>query len=287
MKVVLFCGGQGLRMRGGGNDDLPKPMVPLGNRPILWHLMKYYAHWGHTDFILCLGYKGATIKEFFVRYQEWISNDFVLTDGGCNIELLRRDMDGWRITVVDTGLDASIGERLMAVRPYLRDEEVFLANYSDGLTDCPLPAVIDRLEQTQAVGACMVVRPSISLHFVRHARNGLVTQVLDPEQADSWVNAGFFAFRREIFDYMRPGEELVEEPFQRLIAARKLAVQPYTGFWRCCDTFKDLQTLETLLRGGGAPWELWRRFAPGRGPLWPLDDAQEAQEAPLAASLLV
>ncbi len=270
-------------MRGGpGNDSLPKPMVPLGPRPILWHLMKYYAHWGHTDFILCLGYKGATIKEFFVRYQEWISNDFVLTGGGRHIELTRRDMDDWRITVVDTGLDASIGERLLAVRPYLEGEEMFLANYSDGLTDCPLPAIIDRLQQTQAIGACMVVRPSISLHFVHHGPDGLVSEVLDAEQADSWVNAGFFAFRQEIFDYMRPGEELVEEPFQRLIEVRKLAALPYTGFWRCCDTFKDLQTLESLLRGGNAPWELWRRFAPGRGPHL----QQQPDEASLTSSLV-
>ena len=267
MKVVLFCGGQGLRMRGGGSrtDDLPKPMVPLGNRPILWHLMKYYAHWGHKDFILCLGYKGATIKEFFVGYQEWISNDFVLTGGGRKLELLRRDLDDWRITAVDTGLDATIGERLLAVRPYLEGEEMFLANYTDGLTDCPLPDIIERLRQTQAIGACMVVRPSISLHFVQHAPDGVVTDVLDAKQADSWVNAGFFAFRPKVFDYMRPGEELVDEPFKRLIAERRLAALPYTGFWRCCDTFKDLQTLESLLRGGSAPWELWRQGLPETG----------------------
>jgi glucose-1-phosphate cytidylyltransferase len=269
MKVVLFCGGQGLRMRGAGSDDLPKPMVPLGSRPILWHVMKYYAHWGHTDFILCLGHKGETIKEFFVNYQEWISNDFVLSGGGRKMELLRRDMQNWRVTLVDTGLDSTIGERLLAVRPYLAGEETFLANYSDGLTDCPLPAIVSRLQKTEAVGAFLVVRPGVSLHFVHHAENGLVTGVLNAEQADSWVNAGFFVFRQEIFDYMRPGEELVEQPFERLIEAGKLAALPYTGFWRCCDTFKDLQALESLQRKGIAPWELGRRFAPGRGPVFP------------------
>ena len=263
MKVVLFCGGQGLRMRGPGND-LPKPMVPLGTRPILWHLMKYYAHWGHKDFILCLGYKSTTIKEFFAQYQEWISNDFVLTGGGGRLELLRRDMEDWRITLVDTGQDANIGERLVAVRPFLEGEDVFLANYSDGLTDCPLPAITSRLLDTNAVGVCMVARPNMSLHMVRHDSNGMVDDVMDAEQADTWINAGFFAFRQQIFDYIRPGEELVLEPFQRLIAARKLAAFPYTGFWRCCDTFKDLQTLESLLARGPAPWELWRRPAPER-----------------------
>jgi glucose-1-phosphate cytidylyltransferase len=248
-------------MRGASGDDLPKPMVPLGTRPILWHLMKYYAHWGHKDFILCLGYKGTTIKEFFVHYQDWISNDFVVTDGGRKIELFQPDMADWRITLLDTGSDATIAERLLAVRPYLRDEPVFLANYSDGLTDCPLPEITDRLERTGAVATFLVVRPNISLHFVQHAPDGLVTNVMTSEQADAWVNGGFFALRQEIFDYILPGDELVEAPFQRLVAARKLAALPYTGFWRCCDTFKDLQTLESLLRRGAAPWEVWRTAA--------------------------
>jgi len=265
MKVVLFCGGQGTRMRSSLND-LPKPLVPLGPRPVLWHLMKYYAHWGHKDFILCLGYKAAAIKEFFIQYQEWISNDCVLSDGGHSVELLRHDMKDWRITLVDTGIDACIGERLVAVRPFLENESMFLANYSDGLTDCALPDIISRLEETCAVGACMVVRPNISLHFVHHTPDGLVTDVQSAEQADTWINAGFFTFRREIFDYIQPGEDLVLEPFQRLIEARQLAALPYSGFWRCCDTFKDLQTLEGLLSRGPGPWELWRRFPPGLGP---------------------
>jgi glucose-1-phosphate cytidylyltransferase len=282
MKVVLFCGGQGTRMRSSLND-LPKPLVPLGPRPVLWHLMKYYAHWGHKDFILCLGYKAAAIKEFFIQYQEWISNDCVLSDGGHSVELLRHDMKDWRITLVDTGIDACIGERLLAVRPFLEGERMFLANYSDGLTDCALPDIISRLEETSAVGACMVVRPNISLHFVHHAPSGMVTGVQSAEQADTWINAGFFAFRREIFDYVHPGEDLVLEPFQRLIEARQLAALPYNGFWRCCDTFKDLQVLEGLLSRGPGPWELWRRFPPGLGPASP----QQTDTAPhrLAASL--
>ena len=263
MKVVLFCGGQGLRMRANGaSNDLPKPMVPLGPRPILWHLMKYYAHFGHREFILCLGYKGATIKEFFANYQEWISNDFVLSGGGTRLNLLKRDMDDWRVTLVDTGLDANIGERLVAVREFLEDDEMFLANYSDGLTDCPVQPIVDHLTRTNAVGVCMVARPNISLHLVKHASDGLVREVLDPDQANLWINAGFFAFRREIFDYIRPGEELVLEPFNRLIAAGKLVAHPYTGFWRCCDTFKDHHALQSLLERGPAPWEVWRKAPP-------------------------
>jgi glucose-1-phosphate cytidylyltransferase len=268
MKVVLFCGGQGLRMR-GGSDDVPKPMVTLGTRPILWHLMKYYAHWGYNDFILCLGHKGTAIKNFFAHYQEWISNDFILSNGGRSLDLLQRDTDDWRITLIDTGQDACIGERLLAVRHLVENEPIFLANYSDGLSDFPMPAIVDHLDRTGAVGSMMVARPNISLHFVNRDKDGLVTGVVDAEQAGSWINAGFFAFRPELFDYMRPGEDLVLEPFNRLIRERKLAALPYEGFWRCCDTFKDYQTLENLHARGPAPWELWRRFSPGQGPSAP------------------
>lgn len=267
MKVVLFCGGLGLRMR-DVSEALPKPMVPIGNRPILWHLMKYYAHWGHKDFILCLGHKSHVIKDFFLRYDECVTNDFVLSEGGRKVDLLRRDIDDWRITFVETGLDANIGERLRAVRSHLEGEEMFLANYSDGLTDAPLPAIINRVEQTGAIAACMTARPNTSFHFVEAGQDGIVSAVNDVETHDLWVNAGYFVLRQEIFDFLGPGEELVLEPFERLIMARKLVAFPYQGFWRGCDTFKDLQTMEALLPKGPAPWELWRRFAPGTSPGW-------------------
>lgn len=268
MKVVLFCGGLGLRMRGLA-EGMPKPMAPLGNRPILWHLMKYYAHWGHKDFILCLGYKGSAIKEFFVGYKEWISNDFVLSEGGCSLEPLSRDIEDWRITFVDTGLDACVGERLLAVREHLRDEEVFLANYADGLTDCPLPAVVAELERGGATGAFITARANASVHCVEQDPDGVVRGVHRLDQMDLRINAGFFAFRQEIFDHMRPGEDLVEQPFARLIERRRLVALPWHGYWRCCDTFKDLQTLEAELARGPAPWEVWRRFPPGEGPEMP------------------
>src|SRR5215467_5430151 len=127
MKVVLFCGGAGMRMR-GYSDDVPKPMVQIGNRPILWHVMKYYAHYGHKDFILCLGYKGNSIKDYFLHYDESASNDFVLSQGGKNIQYLTGDIDDWTITFVHFDANATIGERLMALEPHLRGEEMFLAN---------------------------------------------------------------------------------------------------------------------------------------------------------------
>ena len=266
MKVVLFCGGQGLRMRGAA-EGLPKPMVRLGRRPLLWHVMRYYAHWGHKDFILCLGHGGEAIKEYFVANEEWRSSDFVLVPGGSRPEPLGRDdMRDWRITFVDTGADANIGERLLAVRQHLRGEETFLANYSDGLTDYPLPQLIDDALDRRAVGAFLATRPATSFHFVEQDADGTVRGIRPVEETALRVNGGFFVFDRDIFDHIRPGEELVEGPFARLAEQRLLLAHRYDGFWRCCDTPKDLRALEGMLARGPAPWELWRRFPPGDGP---------------------
>src|SRR5689334_7517068 len=150
MKVVLFCGGAGMRLRGYA-DDVPKPMVQIGTRPILWHLMKYYAHFGHNEFILCLGYKGEAIKQYFLHYDESLSNDFVWSKGGKKVQFLNRDIDDWTITFVETGALATIGERLKATEPYLKNEEMFLANYGDGLSDLPLPSMLNRFVESKAI----------------------------------------------------------------------------------------------------------------------------------------
>src|SRR5262245_7456361 len=138
MKVVLFCGGLGTRLR-EHSETVPKPMVNIGYRPIIWNLMKYYAYYGHTDFVLCLGYRGDVIKQYFLNYDECLSNDCVLSRGGQTLHVFNRDIEDWTITFVDTGLHTNIGQRLKAVEPYLDGEEMFLANYSDGLADLPLP----------------------------------------------------------------------------------------------------------------------------------------------------
>ena len=165
MKVVLFCGGAGMRLR-GYVDDVPKPMVQIGNRPILWHLMKYYVHFGHKDFILCLGHKGNVIKDYFLHYDESTSNDFVWSHGGKKIEYINRDLDDWTITFVETGIHSTIGERLKAVEPYLQGEEMFLANYGDGLSDLNLPIMIDEFGQSDAVGSLLLVQPTASFDIV-------------------------------------------------------------------------------------------------------------------------
>ena len=228
MKVVIFCGGLGMRLREAG-EDIPKPMVPIGNRPILWHLMKYYAHYGHTDFILCLGYRADAIKKFFLNYEETSSNDFVLSNGGREIELMNRDISDWRITFADTGVNANIGQRLMAVRNYLRGEETFLANYADGLTDMHLPSVIERFESGGKIANFVSVRPNLSFHAVSARPDGRVSEIKPVMDTDLRINGGFFLFRREIFDYMRPGEELVQEPFDRLLRANRLLTHTRTA----------------------------------------------------------
>ena len=261
MKVVLFCGGRGLRIREEA-QNLPKPMVQIGYRPILWHIMRYYAHFGHKDFVLCLGYRGDVIKRYFRDYDECISNDFVLTGGGRGIELLRSDIDDWRITFVDTGLEANIGERLLAVRPHLEGEEVFLVNYADGVTDLPLSEYVDEFLRSGRIGAFVAVKPTGTFHLVEFGSDGLVQSVRHITDSGARINGGFFAFRREVFDYIRPGEELVIEPFQRLIAARQLLAYRYDGFWACMDTFKERQLLEDMHGRGQAPWEVWKAHAP-------------------------
>jgi glucose-1-phosphate cytidylyltransferase len=257
MKVVLFCGGMGMRIR-EFSDSIPKPMVPVGNRPILWNLMKYYAHYGHKDFILCLGYKSEAIKEYFLHYQEEYSNDFVLTKGGKNVELLNKDIDDWKITFVNTGLQSNIGQRLKAVEKYLEGEEEFLANYSDGLTNMPLDKVIDHFHQKNKIASFVSMKPSWSFDIVNMRENDQVDGLVHITKSGIWVNAGFFTFRKDIFQYIKNGEELVYEPFRRLIKEEQLVTYKYDGFFLAMDTFKEKMTLDDMCSRGETPWEVWK-----------------------------
>ncbi|MCI0548313.1 MAG: glucose-1-phosphate cytidylyltransferase [Candidatus Rokubacteria bacterium] len=265
MKVVLFCGGQGTRIR-EYSDTIPKPMIPIGYRPMLWHVMKYYAHFGHTEFILCLGYRGDVIKHYFLNYDECLSNDFVLSNGGRDVTLHGRDIEDWKITFVDTGLHANVGQRLRAVEPYLAGERVFLANYADGLSDLPLDDYLEHFHRQDKIASFLCVKPSQTFHAVTVGEDGLVRNVRHATQAGLLINGGFFALKQEIFEYMGEGEELVEEPFRRLITARQLLGYTYSGFWQCMDTFKDKQLFDDMNARGYTPWEVWRR-APASPPV--------------------
>ncbi len=260
MKVVLFCGGQGIRLR-DYSDQIPKPMVQIGYRPILWNVMKYYASYGHKDFILCLGYKADVIKNYFINYDETLSNNFIYTKGGKDIELVNSDIEDWTITFVDTGMNANIGMRLMKVKEYLKDDEMFLANYSDGLTDLCLPDMIKWFENDKdKVASFMVSQPNQSFHVVQRKENGLVQKMSHIGSSGLYINTGYFILRREIFDYMEYGDELVEQPFNRLIEKKKLISWDHKGFWTSMDTFKDKKTLDDIYAQGNPPWEVWNHL---------------------------
>jgi glucose-1-phosphate cytidylyltransferase len=256
MKVVLFCGGLGTRL-GNGAEGVPKPMVKIGYRPVLWHIMKYYAHYGHHEFILCLGYRADLIKEYFINYNEYLSNDFTLSNGGKTIVLENADIRDWRITFVDTGLRANIGQRLKAVEKYLQGEEMFLANYADGLTNLPLPDMIDFFAKSGKIGSFVCVKPSQTFHIVSLGDQDIVQDIRYVKDTNITINGGYFIFRKEIFEYIKNGEELVQQPFRRLIQERQLIGYRYEHFW-CMDTFKEQQELTDMYNQGHAPWEVWK-----------------------------
>lgn len=262
MKVVLFCGGFGMRMR-EYSETIPKPMVKIGYRPIIWHVMKYYAHFGHKDFVLCLGWQGNVIKDYFLNYDECLSNDFKLSKGGRQVRLLNTDIDDWNITFVDTGANSAIGERLRRVREHVAGEEIFLANYTDGLSNLNLDMLIEQHRQSRSTATFVSVPPTQTFHTVSIDADGRVNAINTIEDSDLWINGGFFVLSQEIFDYIHPGEELVEKPFRRLIAEGKLSSVRFDGFWSCMDTYKEMSQLHDLYEKGDRPWAVWENPTPG------------------------
>lgn len=258
MKVVIFCGGLGLRMRTGA-DSAPKPMMTIGDRPVLWHVMRYYAHFGHTEFILCLGHGAASVKQYFLQYEETHSNDFVLAKGGRQVELLDSDISEWRITFVDTGIETSIGERLRRVRPYLEDDEIFLANYGDVLTDAPMDRIVDQFAAGDAAASLLAVPPQASFHIVEFGADARIGGIRSVTELPLWINGGYFALRQDVFDVLGKNEDLVGDAFPRLAAMNRLLAVPYHGFWAAMDTLKERTALDDMFRKGTRPWMVWSR----------------------------
>jgi glucose-1-phosphate cytidylyltransferase len=254
MKTVLFCGGLGTRIR-DYSENVPKPMIPVGDKPILWHLMHYYSEYGHRDFVLCLGYKANAVKEFFLNWRQQTYSDCVISDAGRKVEFLGDRLPDWRVTLVDTGLWRNIGQRLCAVREHVKNEEMFLANYSDGLSDAPLPQMIELLEKSGKTGCFLAVRPPLTFHLVEFDGNGEVQRMRASADSDIWINAGYFVFRNKVFDYINEGEELVVEPFERMIADGELIAYRHDGFFRAMDTLRDKQLLEDMVQRGHMPWQ--------------------------------
>jgi glucose-1-phosphate cytidylyltransferase len=256
VKVVLFCGGLGMRMRDGITSG-PKPMAMVGERPLLWHVMRYYAHFGHKDFIICLGYGATAVKDFFLNYDETRSNDFVIENGAREIKLFKTDISEWRITLIDTGLNSPIGERLRRVRRFVEDEPIFLANYADVLTNAQLPDMIERFEASDAIVGLLAVPPQSSHHVVDIDDNGLITQVTAMQDLRQWENGGYFVMRPEIFDHLNEGEDLVEDAIMRLVPQRRVLAYPYKGYWSPADTVKERVQLDELYHRGTCPWMIW------------------------------
>ena len=261
MKVVLFCGGLGLRMR-SSDDSAPKPMMPIGHRPVLWHVMRYYAHFGHTDFILCLGYGARAVKDYFLNYHETHSNDFVLTKGGEHVELISSDISEWSITFVDTGIDTAIGERLRRVRRYLDDDEIFLANYGDVLTDAPVNDIIDEVAASDVAGSLLAVPPQDSFHVVDINSASRITAFTPAAEMNMRINGGYFVLKQDIFEYLHEGEDLVMNACVRAAEDGRMLAIPYDGFWAAMDTLKERSWLEDLYRTGRCPWAVWQEHPP-------------------------
>ena len=255
MKVVLFCGGFGTRMRTGSAADVPKPMQMVGPRPLLWHVMRYYAHFGHTEFILCLGYGAHHIKNFFLDYRETESNDFVLRKG--DLELLASDIADWTISFVNTGIASPIGERLRRVREHLDGAEMFLANYADVLTDAPLPEIIDRFAASDAGASMMVVPPPGTFHCVELGENSMVGGITPVDTMPIWVNGGNFVLRQEVFEHIPENGDLVADGCAELAKRGRLLAYPYRGYWRPTDTVKERVALDEAYSRGEKPWALW------------------------------
>jgi glucose-1-phosphate cytidylyltransferase len=276
VKVVIFCGGLGMRIR-TGPESLPKPMMPIGHRPVLWHVMRYYAHFGHTEFVLCLGYGAEAVKQYFLDYRETGSNDFVLTKGGQHVEMLDTDISDWTITFIDTGVETAIGERLRRVRPYLEEDEVFLANYGDVLTDAPMNDLVEEFVSSDAVASLLAVKPQESFHVVDIGPGDRIVGLTPVAELPMHINGGYFILRQGIFDYLDEGDDLVMDGCVKAARDGLLLAFPYSGFWAPMDTLKERTALEEQYRSGCSPWALWREHREPGGPTRvppPVDVAQ-------------
>lgn len=261
MKVVILCGGFGTRIRDVA-QDIPKPLVPVGGHPILWHIMKYYSCYGYNDFILCLGYKSHVIKDFFLHY-ETNSRDFTLDFSNGKRLTYHDDFSkfNWRITFAETGLTTGTGGRIRRVRRYLEGEEHFMLTYGDGVGDVDL-AALERFHKSHGKTLTVTgVYPPGRFGEINEDENGLVTEFNEkPQAAGGRISGGFFVCRRELLDVLDDRENLTfeEEPVRSLVTRREMMVYRHDGFWMPMDTYRDYKLLNTLCDGGRAPWVIWK-----------------------------
>ncbi len=258
MKVVIFCGGQGTRLR-EETEYRPKPMVEVGNRPIVWHIMKTYAHYGHTQFVLCLGYKGNVFKDYFLNY-EAMNNDVTLTLGQLRAVAYHgshREQD-YTVTLAETGLNTMTGGRLQRVKPYVKDD-LFLVTYGDGVADLDIDKLVAYHKSHGKLATLTTVRPPSRYGVINIHPEGSVERFAEKPQLDSWVNAGFFVFHRKVFDYLDGGDDCILErqPLEDLARDGQLMAYRHEGFFFAMDTYREYLYLNELWDSGKAPWKVW------------------------------
>lgn len=255
MKTVILCGGRGTRMR-EETEFRPKPLVLIGDKPIIWHIMKIYTHFGFRDFILCLGYKGDMIKRYFMELC-WLNNDFTVTTGdNAGIRYHTGHNDSWTITLVDTGLDAQTGSRIRQIEPYITGDD-FMLTYGDGLSDVDMNALIAQHKKCGRAATLTGVHPTSPFGVIK-TQGGLVTAFKEKPVLDDAINGGFMVLNRKVFDYIPKTDCAFEqEPLHSLAEAGELAIHHHDGFWTAVDTHKDIERVNAIWATGEAPWKLW------------------------------
>lgn len=259
MKVVILCGGMGMRLR-EETEYRPKPMVEIGERPILWHIMKLYAFYGYTDFVLCLGYKSEVIKEYFLNY-EAMQTDCTIELGAPNrLTFHSNHLErGWKITLANTGLQAQTGSRVKQIERYI-DTEEFMLTYGDGVANLNIQDLLNFHHRHGKIGTVVGVRPPSRFGELMTDRRQAVVEFSEkPQASQGFINGGFFVFTRRFFEYLSDDEGCVLEraPLERLAKDGQMMMHAHEGFWQCMDTPRDVRLLESLWNGAGAPWKAW------------------------------
>ena len=261
MKVVILCGGKGTRIR-GIDDDVPKPLIPIGKYPVLWHIMNTYMHYGHNEFILCLGYKGIAIKTYFLNYQTMVS-DFTSdygNDGKIEFDNSNIEID-WKITHAETGVESLTGSRVKKIEKYISEDETFLLTYGDGVSDININELISFHHDKAKIMTVSGVRPPSRFGELNYDQNSIITEFNEkPQATEGRISGGFFVCQREIFNYLdseRDNEILETAPMQNIASDKQMVMYPHDGFWQCMDTYRDYKLLNELYENKAAPWVVW------------------------------
>lgn len=256
MKALLLAGGLGTRLR-EETEFRPKPMVEIGGRPILWHIMKHLSTYGIVDFVVALGYKGEMIKDYFLNYESR-SNDFTieLGKGGSLNFHGRHDESSWTVTLADTGPDTLTGGRVLRASKYL-DGEPFLATYGDGLSDVDIDALVTYHQEHPGLATATITQPTSRYGVVDIDETGLVRSFLEKPRLEGWINIGYFIFEPQVLDYVQDADALEQRPLSKLAASGQLHAYKHKGFWQPMDTFREAQLLNQMWSSDAAPWKTW------------------------------